>query len=104
MTSGRVTAARPFPIHFIVTVIALTSMIALFATTSIRAQEVSTITAPQKEAVIDRITAALVESYIFLDVAEEMRERALLTLRVPEARPGGANFPEPACVRTHEPH
>jgi hypothetical protein len=81
MTTGRVAAARPYPIQLIVTVIALTSMIALSLTTSIRGQQLPAITGSQQEAVIDSITTALIESYIFLDVAEEMREYLQTRLR-----------------------
>ncbi|MFC1529873.1 S41 family peptidase [Gemmatimonadota bacterium] len=81
MISGRVTAAHPIPIRLFVTVIALTSMIAVFSTTSVRSQQLPALTRSQQEVVINSITAALIESYIFLDVAEEMRDHLRTRLR-----------------------
>ncbi|MFC1500209.1 S41 family peptidase [Candidatus Zixiibacteriota bacterium] len=81
MKSGQVITEQPISIRPVLAAILLTSASAIISISSIRAQEVSPITAHQKEAVIDSVTSSLIESYIFLDVAEEMRDHLRTRLR-----------------------
>ena len=75
------TIRKSAPVRRAVAAVFLMLLIMIIIAGNLNTQQVSSITPVQRAAVIDSISAALIESYIFLDVAEAMRDHLRSRLR-----------------------
>ena len=76
MNSSRSRISRSLP-----AVLLQTALVMLLAAGNLAAQQADSITGTQRAAVIDSISASLIESYIFLDIAEDLRDHLQTRLR-----------------------